>query len=244
MPATSARREGAARHRLSGCRHASPVVAGSARCGCACRGPADLSPAPDSRACPPLLTGTIVRALRHQRDAQQSREPGLDGLAGRCVHPREIGRHGNPTLRPDLAPLGWVPSGLAPSLGTSRFLRRRHRYYGPVRLPISARMATPALPRRHPPPETNPADPIGSLMFRRLLSMRDPAFDPGEATPSRIATTHVLPSRLGTLSAFANFHISRLNPAPPHGPCLHFEPRVTATPARLGPGPPATALAR
>ena len=76
----------------------------------------------------------------------------------------------------------------------SRFLRRRHRYYEPVRLPTSARPAAPAMPRHHPPPKTNPADPVGPLMFRRMLFMRDAAFDPGGATSSRVTTTHVLPS--------------------------------------------------
>src|SRR5271165_4758160 len=47
-----------------------------------------------------------------------------------------------------------------------------------------------------------------------MLFMREAAFDPGEAMSSRITMTHVLPSKKGTLSAFAIFHISRLNPAP------------------------------
>jgi hypothetical protein len=74
------------------------------------------------------------------------------------------------------------------------------------------------MPRRHPPLETNPADPVGPLMFRRLPSMRDAAYDPDEATPSRIATAHMLPSCTGTHSAFAIFSLSRLNPAPHMAP--------------------------
>jgi hypothetical protein len=58
-----------------------------------------------------------------------------------------------------------------------------------------------------------------------MLFMRDTAFDPGEAMSSRVTMTHVLPSRKGTLSAFANFHISRLNPAP------HMTPVYTSDPA-------------
>ncbi len=58
-----------------------------------------------------------------------------------------------------------------------------------------------------------------------MLFMRDTAFDLGEAMSSRITMTHVLPSRLGTLSAFAIFHISRLNPAP------HMTPVYTSDPA-------------
>jgi hypothetical protein len=53
---------------------------------------------------------------------QQGGKPGLDGRAGRRVHPCEIGWHGNPALGPDLAPLARVPSGLVPSLGAPRFL--------------------------------------------------------------------------------------------------------------------------
>jgi hypothetical protein len=68
-------------------------------------------------------------------------------------------------------------------------------------------------------------DPAGPLMFRRLPSMRETAFDPGGATSSRISMPHVLPSRKGTLSASAIFHISRLNPAP------HMPPVYTSDPA-------------
>jgi hypothetical protein len=56
-------------------------------------------------------------------------------------------------------------------------------------------MTALASPRLHPPPETNLADPVGPLMFQRVLFMRETAFDPGEAMSSRIAMTHVLPSR-------------------------------------------------
>jgi hypothetical protein len=116
--------------------------------------------------------------------------------------------------------------GLVPSLGASRFLRRRHQYYEPVRRPTSARIVAPASPRHHPPPETNLAAPVGPLMFRRLLFMRDPAIDPGEATPSRIAMAHVLPSRTGTLSTSAIFHLSRLIPAPRMTPVYASDPAL------------------
>jgi hypothetical protein len=112
---------------------------------------------------------------------QQSAEPGMDGSSSRCVHPGKVRRQGNPALRPDPGLLAWDPSGLAPSLGRSRVLRPRHQYYEPVRLPTSARKRTPAVPCAPPPPETNPADPVGPLMFQRMLSMHDPAFDPGGA---------------------------------------------------------------
>jgi hypothetical protein len=48
--------------------------------------------------------------------------------------------------------------------------------------------------------------------------MRDAAYDPDEATPSRIATAHMLPSCTGTHSAFAIFSLSRLNPEPHMAP--------------------------
>ncbi len=175
---------------------------------------------------------------------QQGCELGMDGSSSRCVHPCEVRRQGSPALCPDPDLLARAPFGLAPSLGALRFLRRRHRYYGPVRLPISARVPAPAVPRGRPPPETTPTDPIGPLMFRRLPSMHDPAFDPDGATPSRILTVHILPSLLGKqlgLRVLPPFEaLSRTL----HGSCLHFGPRVAATPARLGPGLPATALAR
>jgi hypothetical protein len=117
-------------------------------------------------------------------------------------------------------------------------------HYEPVRLPTSARMMAPAVPCHHPPPETNPADPVGPLRFQRWPSMHDVAHDPGGATPSRLAMAHMLPSLDATSSASANLNLSRLNTDALHGSCLRFGPRVTATPARLGSGLPATALAR
>jgi len=197
----------------------------------------------DSRACLPLLAPERPFEHRDVDMVQQGGEAGPDGRAGRRVHPCEAGGQDDPALCPDPAPLAWGPSGLAPSLGASHCRRRRHRYYEPVRLPTSARMTAPASPRHHPPPETNPADPVGSLMFRRMLFMSDPAFDPGEAMSSRIAMTYVLPSRTGTLSAFAIFHISRLNPAPRMTPVYTSDPAlprrqqdsVPACPLRLWP---------
>src|SRR3546814_19791219 len=68
--------------------------------------------------------------------------------------------------------------------------------------------------------------------------MRDTAFDPGEATPSRLAMAHVLPSRLGTLSAFAIFHISRLNPAPCMTPVYTSDPALPRRPPDSVPARP------
>ena len=110
-------------------------------------------------------------------------------------------------------------------------------------LPTSARMMAPAVPCQHPPPETNPADPVGPLRFQRWPSVHDAAHDPGGATPSRLTMAHMLPSLDATSSASATLNLSRLNTNALHGSCLRFGPRVTATPAKLGSGLPATALA-
>jgi len=197
----------------------------------------------DPRTRPPLLSPERSFERRDVDMMQQGSEPGLGGLSGRRVHPREVWRQGCPALRPDPGLDARDPPRLVPSLRASRFLRRPHRYYEPVRLPTSARMTTPAMPRRHPPPETNPADPVGPLRFQRWPSMHDAALDPGGATPSRLTMAHMLPSLDATSSASATLNLSRLNTNALHGSCLRFGPRVTVTPARLGSGLPATALA-
>ena len=76
----------------------------------------------DSRTCLPLLTSERPFQRFDVYVMQQGGKPGLDGRAGRRVHPCEIGWQGNPALCPDLAPLAQVPSGLVPSLGAPRFL--------------------------------------------------------------------------------------------------------------------------
>src|ERR1700719_3016938 len=53
------------------------------------------------------------------------------------------------------------------------------------------------------------------LRFRRVPFGRDVAFDPGGATPSRIAMPHMLPSTVPSVSASAKLLLSWLNP-PPH----------------------------
>ena len=53
------------------------------------------------------------------------------------------------------------------------------------------------------------------LRFRRAPFGRDGTFDPGGATASRIATPHMLPSTVPSVSASAKFFLSWLNP-PPH----------------------------
>ena len=97
---------------------------------------------------------------------KQCRE--LRPLVSRCclVDAHEIRRHRSPALRPDDGFL--VPSCLrpAPSLHTPRFLRRLHRYYGPVRLPTSARLVASGFHRDVSPPATSSADPVGPLGSR------------------------------------------------------------------------------
>src|SRR5690349_11016519 len=80
-------------------------------------------------------------------------------------------------------------------------------------------------------------------MLRCLPSIRDAAFDPGGATSSRLAMTHVLPSCTRTHSASAIFHLSWLNPAPRMAPVYTSNPAlprrpqdsVPACPLRLWP---------
>lgn len=104
----------------------------------------------DSRACLPLLSPERPFERLGIDVMQQGGEPGLDGRAGRRVHPRKVGWQGDPALCPDPPLLVRNPSGLGPTLHTSRFHRRLHWYYEPVRLPTSARTAAQALPRLRP----------------------------------------------------------------------------------------------
>jgi len=168
----------------------------------------------DSRTRLPLLSPKRTFKRGPINMMQQCSELDLVGPMGRRIHPREAWRQGSPALCPAPRIPTWVLPGLVPSLHASRFLRRLHQYYGPVRLPTSARMTASDFPRRPPPPETNPAAPVGPLMFRCLPSMRDLAFDPGGAIPTRIASVHMLPSCTGTHSASATFILSRFNPTP------------------------------
>jgi hypothetical protein len=71
--------------------------------------------------------------------------------------------------------------------------------------------------------------------------MHDTAHDPGGATPSRLAMAH-----MAAFTGRNQLGLRNLEPfeAALQGFCLRFGPRVTATPARLGSGLPATALAR
>ena len=173
-PPKPARRVVAGRHLLSGYRRAAPVVAGSARCGsAACRSCRLASKSIsyistvipiDSRTRLPLLSPKRAFERYGIDMMQQCGEPGLVGPMGRRVHPREIRRQGSPALCPAPRFLAWVLSRLVPSLHASRFLRRLHQYYEPVRLPTSARTTASVFPRRPPPPETNPAAPVGPLM--------------------------------------------------------------------------------
>jgi hypothetical protein len=173
---------------------------------------------------------------------EQRRESGPLVPLGCLVPSPQVCWHDAPALRPDRAFPVRVPFGPAPSLGAPRSLRRRHRYYEPVRLPTSARWSTPVCPCAPPPSATIPTAPVGSPGSRCWPFVREAACDPGGASPSRVATAHILPSATGTASASTTFILSGLPARTPHDPCLRFEPDVAARPARLGPDLPATAL--
>jgi len=90
--------------------------------------------------------------------------------------------------------------------------------------------AAPASPCRVSSPETIPADPVGPLWFRRRPSIHDAVHDPGGASPSRIATAHMLPSFDGKNSASANFHISGLTTVPCMAPVYASDPALPRRP--------------
>src|SRR5271165_6322703 len=72
--------------------------------------------------------------------------------------------------------------------------------------------------------------------FRRCLFARDGVFDPGGASASRIATPHMSPSTLLTVSAPAIFWLSRLN-SPPHAIVVYAsQPPSPTTPQHSLPG--------
>jgi hypothetical protein len=158
------------------------------------------------------------------------------------VDSRERNREGRPALRPVLPALTKPLLGPAPSLHAPRLLRRLHQYYEQVRLPTSARLAASVFPRDDSPSAIVPTAPVGSPGSRRRPFARDAIHDPGGASPSCIPTAYTWPSTTGTVSASTTFTLSGLTFRTPRDPCLRFEPRVTATPARLGSDQPATAL--
>jgi len=179
---------------------------------------------------------------------QQSRKS-LVLVPSRClVHPYKCRRQGSPALRPDPGGPTQVPLGPVPSLHRFRnpvldVVQRFPRYCEPVRLPASARPKTLVVPCLWSPSATIPMVPAGPPGFRQRPFLHDAVLDPGGAMSSRLATTHMLPSLTGINSASTRFYLSRLSCHTLQSPCLRFEPYVTATPARLGPGLPATALA-
>jgi hypothetical protein len=102
----------------------------------------------------PALAASVAGMLVRAPVMQQSGELGLDGPAGRRVHPREVGWQGDPALRPDPALVAWDPLEPVPSLGTSRFLRRRHGTMNQSdsrpQLERRLRQCLATLPRRRP----------------------------------------------------------------------------------------------
>ena len=116
----------------------------------------------------------------------------------------------------DGSPLDQAPS-LHPLRGRSPgVVRGLPRYYAPVRLLRSVhRRLQPLRPSRRGPARLQAARPDRrSPRFRRHPFLRDAVFDHGRATAPRIAVPHVLPSTLLTVSASANFELSRLNSTP------------------------------
>src|SRR5271169_132736 len=115
----------------------------------------------------------------------------------------------------DRSPLDQAPS-LHPLRGRLRgVVRGLPRYYAPVRLLqlVHHRLRLLAFPMRagrRPAGRPNRRSP----RFRRDPFLRDVVFDHGRATAPRIAVPHVLPSTLLTVSASANFELSRLNSTP------------------------------
>ncbi len=115
----------------------------------------------------------------------------------------------------DRSPLDQAPS-LHPLRSRSRgVVRGLPRYYAPVRLLrlVHHRLRLLAFPMRagrRPAGWPNRRSP----RFRRNPFLRDVVFDHGRATAPRMPVPHVLPSTLLTVSASANFELSRLNSTP------------------------------
>ena len=84
---------------------------------------------------------------------------------------------------------------------------------------------------------------VGPPRFRCQPFARELAIDPGGATPSRIATAHMLPSLHSTNSASATFLNFVARSQSSRDLCLRFRPCVTAPPARLDTSLSATTLA-
>src|SRR5512147_1186137 len=101
------------------------------------------------------------------------------------------------------------------------------------------RQCLAVLPRRRPPRRTR----LGLFGSDDDLPNMMLSHDPGGASPSRIATAHILPSFDGKNSASANFHISGLTTAPCMAPVYASDPAlprrpqdsVPACPLRLWP---------
>jgi len=142
----------------------------------------------------PIHAGTRCPSLPFERPresfvvnmVQQCREANLARTSRYLIHPGEFGWQRHPALRPVSRRPSQVPLGSGSSLWSTRFLRRRHQYYTPIRHPISAQPATPVVPCRRPPPVTKPEAPIGLPRFRRVPFMHEMAFDPGRAATPRI----------------------------------------------------------
>ena len=114
-----------------------------------------------------------------------------------------------------LASPDWFPSGHSlpstPSLPSEASLVLRN---GPT--PDLGSAPRSGCPSHVAPIVDRSMDPIGSPGSRRLPFIRDAAFHPGGAIPSRITTVHVRPSVTGTNSASAKFRTFEAVYTAPH----------------------------
>ena len=109
----------------------------------------------DSRTCLPLLAPERSFERRDVDMMQQGGEPGLDGRAGRRVHPREVGRQGDPALCPDPVPprAGFLPGWPLPSARLVSFdgvISTMNQSDSRPQLGWRLRQCLAALPRRRP----------------------------------------------------------------------------------------------
>ena len=163
-PPESARRAVAARHRLSGCRRAEPVVAGSARCGCARAEIPEVGlqvllvhrhryPI-DSRTCPPLLSPERSFERRDVDMMQQGGEPGLGGLrAAAFTRARLGGKATRLCVRTLASPRGFPPGWSLPStrlVSFDGFISTMNQSDSRPQLGRRLRHCLAALPRRRP----------------------------------------------------------------------------------------------
>jgi len=189
--------------------------------------------------CPPLPTErSQERFVVHM--VQQRREAGLARSSRRLVHLGELGWQRYPALCPVPRRPAQISLGSGSSLRLARSLRLHHRYYTPIRHPVSARPAASVIPCRCPPSATSPEAPTGLPRFRHVPFVREMATDPGKAAVPRITAPLMLPSPQRTGSASATSVISWLIPIPHTIAVYASAPPLPVGPATLATGRLAT----